>query len=73
MKTITKKVKCTLVGVDGNAFALMATFSDAAKREGWTPDEVQAVLVQAKSGDYDKLLRVLSEHCEGGGFASDDE
>jgi sugar diacid utilization regulator len=64
----TKKVTLNLVGLDGNAFALLAAFKRQATREGWTTEEITAVLKEAKSGDYDHLLRTLDEYCE-----SDDE
>ncbi len=62
----TKKITLNLVGLDGNAFFLMSAFSKQAKREGWTKEEIDAVLNDAKSGDYRHLLRVLDEHCEDG-------
>lgn len=61
---MTKRITLALEGCDGNAFALLAAFNRQARREGWTPDDIQAVLSSAKSGDYDNLLRVLMEHCE---------
>jgi len=61
---IDKKVKLTLVGLDGNAFFLLGAFQRAAKRQGWTPEEINAVLTEAKRGDYDHLLAVLVEHCK---------
>lgn len=65
MAAITKKkVKLELVGLDGNAFGLMGAFSRQAKSEGWTREEINAVLDDAKNGDYDNLLRVLIDHCE---------
>jgi hypothetical protein len=63
-----KKVKLSLVGLDGNAFALMGAFRRQAKKEGWSPQEISKVLDEARSGDYDHLLSTLSEHCEDGGF-----
>lgn len=64
MSTITKKVKLELVGLDGNAFALLGAFSRAARRQGWTSAEIDAVTRQATSGDYDNLLCVLMDHTE---------
>ena len=64
MKTMTKKVKLDLVGLDGNAFFLMGAFSKAAKRQGWSAEEIKAVLDDARSGDYDHLLQVLIAHTE---------
>jgi hypothetical protein len=63
MATI-KRVKLNLVGLDGNAFSLMAAFRQAARRQGWTQDEIQQVLDDAMSGDYNHLLRGLIKHTE---------
>lgn len=62
--TKTKKVKLTLVGLDGNAYALMGAFQHQAKKEGWTKEEIKLVLDDAMSGDYNHLLFVLQNHCE---------
>jgi len=59
-----KKVKLELVGLDGNAFALMGTFAEQARREDWTKAEIDEVLTECKSGDYNHLLRTLMAHCE---------
>lgn len=58
-----KKVKLKLVGVDGNAFAIMGAFQQQAKREGWTDDEIKAVLDDAKSADYSHLVSTIADHC----------
>ena len=42
----------------------MGEFSRQAKNEGWTREQIKAVLDDAQSGDYENLIRVLSEHCE---------
>ena len=61
----TKKVKkLRLVGQDENAFNLLGLFQQAARREGWTKDEIDAVVKKAMSGDYDNLLSTLCDHCE---------
>lgn len=59
-----KKVKLNLVGLDGNAYSLLGAFSQAAKRQGWTPEEVTKVLDEAKAGDYDHLLMTLVSHTD---------
>lgn len=63
---MTKKVSLELVGLDGNAFALMGAFQQQARREGWTKSEIDEVLTKCTSGDYNNLLRILSEVCEVG-------
>jgi hypothetical protein len=59
-----KTINLNLVGLDDNAFSLMGTFSKQAKREGWTSDEIKSVTDEAMTGDYNHLLRTLSNHCE---------
>ena len=49
---VPKKVRLKLVGLDGNAFFLMGAFARQARREGWTKAEIDAVLNEAKSSDY---------------------
>lgn len=60
----SKKVSLQLEGLDGNAFALMGAFSRQARREGWTPQEIESVLAECRSGDYDHLLQTLMAVCE---------
>jgi sugar diacid utilization regulator len=54
---INKKITLELVGLDGNAFALMEAFEQQARREGWTKEEIKTVLDECQSGDYDHLLQ----------------
>lgn len=61
--TPEKFVELELVGLDGNAFALMGAFSQAAKRQGWTKEEIDKVLTECKSSDYNHLLHTLICHC----------
>lgn len=58
-----KYVKLRLVGLDGNAFNLMGVFQHAAKRQGWNKEEIDLVLVECKSSDYQHLLATLVAHC----------
>lgn len=59
-----KKVNLELVGLDGNAFALLGAFRRQARIEGWDHDEISMVMDEAMSGDYNHLLRTLMEYCE---------
>jgi hypothetical protein len=63
-QVVDKKVKLTLVGLDGNAMSLMGAFKQQARREGWTKEEIKLVLDKCMSGNYDELLCTLMEHCE---------
>lgn len=70
--TEMKKVKLTLVGLDGNAFSIMGSWKSQARKEGWKPEEITAVLDEAMAGDYSHLLATISDHCEGGGAGEDE-
>lgn len=61
---VDKKVNLNLVGVNGNFFAIAATFRRQARREGWSSKEIDAVINEAKSGDYDHALATFINHCE---------
>ena len=63
-KVIDKTVNLDLVGVNGNAFMIMGVFQRQAKREGWSQEEIDLVLTDAKSGDYNHLLATIENHCE---------
>jgi hypothetical protein len=55
-------VKLNLVGLDGNAFAVMGAWRRAAKKAKRTSAEIDAVLADCMSGDYNHLLNVISMH-----------
>ena len=61
-KVVNKTVNLDLVGVNGNAFAIMGVFQRQAKRQGWTQDEIKQVLDEAKSKDYNYLLATIENH-----------
>lgn len=63
-KVVNKTVNLELVGVNGNAFMIMGVFGRQARKEGWTQQEIDAVLKEAKSSDYNHLLATISNHCE---------
>ena len=63
-KIIEKTVNLDLVGVNGNAFMIMAVFRRQARKEGWTQQEIDAVLTEAKSKDYNYLLATIENYCE---------
>lgn len=53
--------KYCLVGVDGNAFAVMGYVRKAMKECGFDEQEIKAYLDDAMSSDYDHLLAVSIE------------
>ena len=57
-----KTVELDLVGLNSNAFYLMGAFSKAASRQGWSSEEINLVLDECRSSDYDHLLQTLICH-----------
>lgn len=55
--------KYSLVGVDGNAFAIMGYTANALKRSGH-PDMVQCMYDRARSGDYNNLIQVCMKYID---------
>jgi hypothetical protein len=51
------QVKVKLVGEDGNAFFILGRCSYAAKNAGVPQEEIDKFMEEAKSSDYDNLLR----------------
>ena len=56
--------KYTLVGVNGNAYAIMGYTSKAMKRAGFTKEEVDQMYKEATSGDYSNLICVCDEYID---------
>lgn len=52
----------TLVGQNSNAYNLLGGWADAATKNGWNKEDVDKVIEQATSSDYENLLRVLATH-----------
>lgn len=63
-KIIEKSVNLNLVGVNENAFMIMEVFQRQAKKEGWNVEEIEQVMDEAKSRDYNYLLATIENHCE---------
>ena len=62
-----EKLNLKLLELDGNAFSLIGAFQKQAAKEGWTKEEIEGVLKDAMGGDYNHLVKVLSEQCVNGG------
>ena len=52
----------TLVGQNSNAYHLLGGWADAATKNGWSKEDIDKVIGEATSGDYENLLRVLVAH-----------
>lgn len=62
LRHVTTLVEVDLYEVDGNAFALIAAFRKAARRQGAPQSEIDAVINDCTSGDYEHLVAVLFEN-----------
>lgn len=62
MENTKIRPKVKLIGKDGNAWVIMGLCQRAAKQAGWTAEEIEKVISQMQSGDYNHLLQVAMEH-----------
>ena len=60
---MSKNKLYSLIGVDGNAFSVMAYVSDAMEAEGKSKSDIDEYYKKAKSGDYRNLLSVSMSMC----------
>ncbi len=57
-------IEVSLVGEDGNAFAILGRVNQALRRGGCGEDFVKAFMDEATSGDYNHLLATVMEVVE---------
>ena len=62
--TMSNKIKFDIANSDGNAFALIGGWKRAARREGWSEDDIEAVIAEAMSDDYDHLVQTIMGYSE---------
>ncbi len=61
---VTKKVDFDAASLRGeNAYLIMGGFKKACSRQGWSIDEINKVLDEAMSGDYDNLCNTIESYC----------
>lgn len=56
------KIQIDLRGPEGNAFCLMAYASDIGKQIGMEKDEIEAIIADMKSRNYDHLVATFDRH-----------
>lgn len=61
-----ERPEVSLIGQDGNAFAILGRCKRAAKESGWSQEEITAFFDKATAGDYDHLLGVVMEYFDVG-------
>lgn len=64
---MNKKIRLKMVGLDGNAFSILAAFRKQAQKEGWTSGEIDYVLKEARSKDYSYLIGTIANYCKNPG------
>ena len=64
MSETKQKPTVKLVGENGNAFAIMGTVSKALRKNGYLKEDIDKYMKEARSGDYDNLLRVTMKWVE---------
>jgi hypothetical protein len=56
------KPELKLVGMDGNAFFILGMAQRAARKAGWPREQIEQVMTEARSGDYNHLLATMCDH-----------
>ena len=62
-RSLTKKEKYSLVGVNGNAFSIMGYVRNALKKEG-LKDKIKEYTQKAIAKEYNHLIAVSLEYIE---------
>lgn len=60
MFTPARTVNFPMVGQDGNAFFLLGAWRKAARKQGWSSEDIDKVVNEAMSGDYNHLISTLA-------------
>ena len=63
-KVSTVKPRLVLTGKDGNAFAILGAARKAARRAGWSNQQIDNYTSAATAGDYGNLLAITMQMFE---------
>lgn len=58
------KPTVSLIGEDGNAFAIMGACKKAARNAGWANEDWKSIQSEMMGGDYDHLLQTAMKYFE---------
>lgn len=61
---MSNKIEFDLVGQDGNPIALVGAWARAARHQGWSDEDIDAVRAEALSSDYDHVIQTIMEYSE---------
>ncbi len=50
--------------MDGNAFAVLGACKEAARKAGWSDDQIRLVQEEMMNGDYNHLLATACKYFE---------
>lgn len=64
MSVPRKRATVRLSDGDGNSFVILGTCVQAAKRAGYTPEQIAEFKAEALEGDYDHLLQTAMKWFE---------
>lgn len=63
-ETARARPRVSLIGTDGNAYAVLGAVFRALREAGWTQEERDALKAEAIAGGYDDLLRTVMKHVD---------
>jgi len=61
-KVANPEIVIDLTGPEGNAFALMGYATNFARQIGYTPEAIEELMREMRSGDYEHLVKVFDDH-----------
>jgi len=59
---VTSKPELRLIGLDGNAFAILGKAKRVAKEAGWDKEKIDKFLKEATAGNYDHLIQTCMRY-----------
>ena len=62
VKKENKGIEIDLTGPQGNAFFLLGTASKLGRQLGWDRDEIEILLRQMRSSNYENLVNTFDKH-----------
>ena len=62
VKKQNKGIEIDLTGPQGNAFFLLGTASKLGRQLGWDRDEIEILLRQMRSSNYENLVNTFDKH-----------
>jgi hypothetical protein len=61
-KELKPGIEIDLTGPQGNAYVLLATARDLARRLGYSREEINDLIKEMKGSDYEYLVQTFDDH-----------